>query len=425
MGQVNLKAEYDRLRKYAPVQTWLNELGNNSRNTVRNSLYGLYRYEKALGKNPDQLIEERSREVLSKNVKVRFKAEDNLKAFANNTKGGDSLAAWVKSFYKANHLPLEVSIQREPPKREIEKIPTNEELFKLCTIAKEALRPLLYFLIESGARIGSVLQLKYGHIRADYEANNIPCMVRFPARITKGNIPYVAFIGKDTVNSIRDYFKQRQSLGEKIANDSFLFITKNGKTLAPTTTMTRIAKLGFKVGLNAKAKGLKEFHAHILRKRAQTILEGSGIPLNWVDYLLGHVPRGSSAGAYSRPTEDQLRDSYKIALPKLAIREINTKDSNAFIQAFIKTSLRSAGYTEEELLNIDVSSLHADEYNELLTKGIERKSKEAEHKVLAKLTKNGSSQKVIRTSEIEKYINEGWDYVRELPNGKAIVKLPS
>ncbi|MCS4537359.1 MAG: site-specific integrase [Thaumarchaeota archaeon] len=416
METVSLKVEFERLRNYSSIQTWLNELGNNSQNTIRNALYSIYRYEKALDKNPDQLIDERTKESLSKNVKVRFRTEDTLKAFANNTKGGDTLASYVKSFYNANHLPLEISIQRPAPKREIEKIPSNEELFKLCTIAQGALRPLLYMLIESGARIGSVLQLKYGHIKEDYGSDKIPCIVRFPSKITKGNIPYVAFIGRDTVNSLREFIKIRQKQGEQITNDSYLFVSKNRKPLAKTTTITRIAKLGFKVGLNANKKGLKEFHGHILRKRAQTILESSGIPLNWVDYLLGHIPRGSQGGAYSRPTEEQLRDSYRVALPKLAVRPMDRVEQTDNMNT--KMTMLMIAYSPEPPPTVDITGLSNEEFMELIQKGLDQKLKN-------KMTTNGSRQKVIPMKEVKNYIVQGWEYVASLPDSSAIVKLPA
>jgi len=414
-----LAEEYERLKEYDSVKRWLNELGNNSQSTIKNALYSIYRYEKAIGKNPDKIIEERAKEVLSENVKIRFRAEDDLKAFINNTKGGETLGSFMKSFYSANHLPLTIKIPRSAPKREIEKIPSNEELFKLCTITRGPLRPLLYFLIESGARIGSVLQLKYGHIREDYEADKIPCMVRFPSKITKGNIPYVAFIGNDTVNALREYINIRQKQGEQISEDSYLFVSRNGKPLSKTTIIGRIAELSVKVGINPSSKGLKPFHPHVLRRRSQTILESSGIPLNWVDWLLGHIPRGSQAGAYSRPTEDQLRDSYSIALPKLVIRPIERVEQSDIIT--LKTVMLMNAYAPEEPPISDVRGLSNEEFLTLIEQGRE---KQFERQLKNKMTSNGSRQKVIKKAEVKSYINQGWEFHTWLSESEAIMKLP-
>ena len=66
-------------------------------------------------------------------------------------------------------------------------------------------------------------------------------------------------------------------------------------------------------------KGLCPLRPHSLRKRLQTILEAAHVPLNWVDYMLGHVPRGAQGDAYSRPPDLDLRECYLKALPELEI----------------------------------------------------------------------------------------------------------
>ena len=40
------------------------------------------------------------------------------------------------------------------------------------------------------------------------------------------------------------------------------------------------------------------------------------------------------------------------------------------------------------------------------------------------MTGNGTRQKVVRLNDVEKFISEGYDFVSQLPGGKAIVKLP-
>ncbi len=406
-----LRAEFERLKQFESVKSWLDSLGHKSEATERIALISLHRYLKLNGKDPDTLIKERNKDSRSTNVKVRFGAEDSVRAFA--IRGGNTVyAGYIKSFYKANHFPLEVKLPSRYQKREREKIPTNEELFKLCTIAKGPLRPLLYFLIESGARIGSLLALRYRHIKEDFETSRIPGAVRFPAKITKGNIPYVGFVGKDSIQALREYLSARRSKGEKITDDSLLFISKNGKPIILNSVIKSVALLSYKTGINERKPGPRAFHMHVLRKRAQTILEGSGIPLNWVDYMLGHVPRGAVASAYSRPTEDQLRDSYRAALPKLAIRPIDVMDRTQLNLELKKLLLKMAGYGEDEMVSMDMSM--SDE--EL--QGLVRK------KLFGALTSNGSRQKVIPISDVRNFIEKGWEYVDSLPDNSAIVKLP-
>jgi hypothetical protein len=38
--------------------------------------------------------------------------------------------------------------------------------------------------------------------------------------------------------------------------------------------------------------------------------------------------------------------------------------------------------------------------------------------------RNGNSQKVVSMEELEKYILQGWEYVKDTNGSKAIIKLP-
>ncbi len=333
MGKVSLKADYERLAECPSVQNWLNGL-SNSKATRTTALYSILRFSRHTGKDPEQLVGAKEAELVEPSPKLPFKTEDTLKGFAKNVKGGSVYAAYVKSFYAANHLRLDLKLVRPPPQREPAGLPDDEKLIALVNAAgTKQLKALILFLAESGARIGSVLKLQYRQVKADLESGALPCRVNFPAAITKGGRPYVGFIGQDGVEVLKDYLtwrsKDRQSKdirgraktikGRPLTDESYLFESRNGKPLSKTTTILRIQNAAYSSGLITSRTGLKLFHPHVFRQRAQTILEGSGVPLNWVDMLLGHIPRGASASAYSRPSEHQFKEAYKKAYDSLRI----------------------------------------------------------------------------------------------------------
>jgi hypothetical protein len=43
------------------------------------------------------------------------------------------------------------------------------------------------------------------------------------------------------------------------------------------------------------------------------------VPLNWVDRILGHVPRGAQGKTYSLPPVEKLREKYTKAMSKLTV----------------------------------------------------------------------------------------------------------
>lgn len=395
----------DWVKPYDSTKKWLTDL-SSSLATITAALYSLHRFCKWADTDPDRLINERYDDLNSKDQRVRFKAEDQVREFSRAVQGGYVFAAYVKSFYKANHAPLEVALERPLPSRETEKIPqTKDEIRALFANTTDETRALLAFLIESGARIGSVLKLRYRSIKEDFEAGRIPCKVAFPAKITKGGIQYIAFIGPDTVACLREYFEARRQKGETIADDTLIFISRNGKPLSVGTTIMRIERAGFKAGLldrkcqgcgvelgsfdqyldhikahrkDGRIKGLvlKPFTPHKLRKRAQTIIESCGIPVNWVDLLLGHVPRGAQGAIYSRPQEEELRRAYETAIPKLSI--LGSEGSAQSGPGFQSMPIQ------------------------------------------------GQDQRLIRPEELEPYLSQGWAYVATIsPLGKILVQRTS
>jgi hypothetical protein len=78
------------------------------------------------------------------------------------------------------------------------------------------------------------------------------------------------------------------------------------------------------IGIAEKNKKLQPFKIHNIRKRGQTTLEACHIPLNWVDRLLGHVPRGAQGQTYSLPAVEKLRAEYVKAMSELQIYETPT-----------------------------------------------------------------------------------------------------
>jgi hypothetical protein len=76
-------------------------------------------------------------------------------------------------------------------------------------------------------------------------------------------------------------------------------------------------------------------------------------------------------------------------------------------------ALKMFGYTEEELQELgDVTQITMERLQEL----IHEKSKQI-------LGLKQGTQKVVPTAELEQWIEQGWDYKRDLPNEKVVIGL--
>jgi hypothetical protein len=75
-----------------------------------------------------------------------------------------------------------------------------------------------------------------------------------------------------------------------------------------------------------------------------------------------------------------------------------------------------AGYSEDEVNTVDLEKLSDDDIRDRVRE-----------KLLKESNNNGNGsrslrQKVVPLDEVEKYIESGWEYVSQLPNGRAVIK---
>ena len=82
------------------------------------------------------------------------------------------------------------------------------------------------------------------------------------------------------------------------------------------------------------------------------------------------------------------------------------------IEEFRRQLLVVAGFSQDEIDRIDVTSLTDEEFQDLVRK-----------RLLGRRDEDCGTQKVVDLNELEEYLENGWEYVATLPNQKVIVKL--
>lgn len=392
-------AQFERYKNFKSVENWLNNL-SDSEATIKGALYSLIRFCEHTGKNPEQLIDERAKQMASPDPRVKGRMDDTVSAFAKKVRGAYVYALYVKSFFKANHVPLSVELKRPAAKRENTTLPEDEKLQAwVHRIHSKTLKALALFLVDSGARDGSLLRLKYRHIKEEYEAGKVPCRVDFPAGITKGAIAYTGFVGVDALAAIKDMLRERsvRENGRALEDNDFVFVTKHGKPISKTSAIQYLQTYARHAGLIKSKTGLKEFRPHLLRSRVQTVLEGANIPLNWVDLLLGHLPRGSQGKSYSKPTTEQLREAYARAYPALRLFGPHTLKgeevaSAARVETFRAVLQGLTNLPQAEIDKIDLTKLTMPELRGILTENERNRFKESAERYFKQLDERGMSK---------------------------------
>lgn len=188
------------------------------------------------------------------------------------------IAAYNEKVEKIPGIDIKAITKPKAEKRVVNYL-TDEEVTRLyegirsdnskgSEIRKERFLALTMFLLQTGARIGETLSINRGDI--DRERMEIPI-------IGKAEKPRDLFVTPALLNQLDKYLSMRKD------NHPALFVALNGESRWAQTdvnrTFIRYRKLS---GLG------KRFTNHTMRHTFATRLMGQKVPLNTIQFLLGH-----------------------------------------------------------------------------------------------------------------------------------------
>lgn len=226
----------------------------------------------------------------------------------------------------------------------------------------------------------------------------------------------MTFITPEAYKRLEQYIELRRSHGEKITKDSPLVrdtwqFTRNlhegdiskPKRLRATGVKRLFEDMLWKFGLRKEKKKRHEFSIHSIRKFFKTRAEQVMKPIN-VETLMGHSTGISDS--YYRPTEKELLEDYLKAAPLLTISEA---------EEVRRESQLSRQQLEERLKQLEdlVSRLVAEKGQQVLSQGQSRNEG---------TSNSNPSKKVVKAEEVEKYIEQGWEPMMALPDGRIVMK---
>jgi site-specific recombinase XerD len=182
---------------------------------------------------------------------------------------------------------------------------------------KKQLKALILFLKDSGLRISDLQRLNYGDIQVPLERGDKVIPITLITQ--KSKIVAKTFIGKEAIDALQEYLNERRKGNRRLAPEQItakspLFRTQEGKEVK------RISRSGISSIIHFAFLRVSEANisAHSLRKFLQTNLEVSGVNVNWIDKILGHRLI-NSRDAYSKPTDEQLKEAYTQAYSQIRI----------------------------------------------------------------------------------------------------------
>ncbi len=291
-----------------------------------------------------------------------------------------------------------------------DRIPTIEEMKAILYSTNIRGKAVISMLVSSGMRIGELLSLRV----KDVDFTSHPTAIRLRPEVTKDRQARTCFISDESTKFLKQY------LGERIrSQDSCIFLVRDdnvkeeNKPISYWNVDTIFTIAVKKAGIYEKDDhGRDRIHLHVLRKFFFTQL----VPVlgrEITEALMGHKQFLDSA--YRRFTESQLGEHYLKAMHTVTILDSKPSMQPTDVKLeVLKMLMKQQGLNPDEFLiqkRIEFArDLKPEEQIKILSKGL--------------MNGNGSTKedKLIDTNELIDYLDNGWNYVDELNNGKVIVR---
>ncbi|MCD6264330.1 tyrosine-type recombinase/integrase [Candidatus Bathyarchaeota archaeon] len=184
-------------------------------------------------------------------------------------------------------------VNRDIGKEEIRRILEHADLRDKC---------FFLMMLESGLRPSTLIQLKYKHIKEDFEAQRIPMRINLPSEILKDRVSSrFSFIGEDAFEVLREYLSLRGHLDP----EDFIFRPKREKGGEISTSMFSKAfgKIVRKLGLveRSEKRGKPQpLRLYCLRKYFRNNMK---VDSSYIRFWMGHS-LGSDEHYISRDPEE-------------------------------------------------------------------------------------------------------------------------
>lgn len=207
----------------------------------------------------------------------------------------------IRTFYRVNGIEIKLpcSLSRRSDRKV--RAPKLEELQHLLEVADLRERVIISMLALGGFREGTLVRLRYRHVKEDLEKSVVPIHVHVESEITKGKYTdYDTFLGEEVAEYLRLYLDVRRRGGpemrtppETIMDESPLIRDSHSRRVAPITPgrlYNLLHNLYREAGLIKDGNERRyELRVHSLRKFFRTQLSALDVNADYIEYMMGHV----------------------------------------------------------------------------------------------------------------------------------------
>jgi hypothetical protein len=253
----------------------------------------------------------------------------------------------------------------------------------------------------------------------------IPMVVFVRASLNKARHKYFTFLSEEGCSYLKAYLEKRLANGEKLNGTSAVIAYKLGYSETgfgaegkrsvnhvTTKTLTKEIRDAMRPKFN--------WRPYVLRAYFDTQLmlaENHGkLSHAYRQFFMAHkgdieAQYTTNKGRLPESVVEDMRESYRKCQEYLQTTITETASEERIKESFRRQLLLVAGLNPEEVKQLDLS-MDDVAFQEMVRK-----------RLLEVMANQGANQKIIKGSDLERYISEGWSFVATLPDEKIIIKL--
>jgi hypothetical protein len=299
-------------------------------------------------------------------------------------------------------------------------------------------KALILALYTSGLRNSTLRALLYRDVKEELEKGVevvklpvYPEMKRVDVGACKGNIPYYTFISEEAVATLRRYLDERRRMYGSIEDDEPLFVSESRNVPPEVRRHTPVMKKSLealvkRAARKAGIKRWKDVTPKCLRKAYESALRNNRLDPKDQEFLMGHILPGTQDPYYDYTKIEELRRKYMTIefFPHLAasIEELRKKQ--------ILDMVKILGFSEEKIKRVEEALAKYERIDEALEEikklSLESYKDNGETDCDGQGNCNKQRVKIVQGEQkLIKFLNEGWNLVKELSNDRFVLRSVS
>jgi site-specific recombinase XerC len=336
----------------------------------------------------------------------------------------------LKSFYSANNRQLtspHLKVHKVPKtKRTYNRIvPTKKEVYLMADAATSLRnKAVVLALWQSGLRNNTFNNLTIGHVKEALLKREVPLKIDITPDIDKQNLreQYYTFIDYDAIEAIRRHLRTRGDIST-INEEEPLFLSNldgEKKALSDAAVRRAVKNSARNAGLNPD-----RIWPHCLRSSFYNMLVEKVDDVER-EFLFGHA-MGVRSHYFAPQWVEKLRSSYSnVGWGRSSLTMTKEEVRTEVIGALM------GKISDAELAPIAGKLGISPQQIRTMIRRIRADGSEEETEALLETERNNGNcnnnhceSKLIPEGELCQHIDSGWDLVKELSNGKLLVKRAS